>query len=485
MANHVAAEHLAPVYGLPNELLWQIMQYLPLYEAVKLAISSRRLYERADPKVWAQVRCTQIDDVKGRVAASNDEERWTFLNNMEMGLPTHELCHYCRVLHPCGTSQQQSLWRPPSKHQSEIECDAKEVQFRRWGVDWGFGFRDVYAIVSHRRLGDRHGRPLSDFCISTDWTFAQAYKNVYNASRSPFKRFLSYTKLDTEASFQGDVIVVHRVQRLWVPIHLQGTDVLVRYGVGNIAGDFKICSHHNPQSGEMIYNFVLPLRNGLKCVLAARSALDSIDVDDMPLPRIIKRCEDCPTEYCITFHVHPGGSVEIVVNVWQNLGRGQAPQSTGWLNCWGSLNPRFSGSPQEDAWRTEWIGSDVAYVGDETLFPTGAGQSAAEHPSAAAVLRHWDELHSRTKETGTGAGPLCSVKKTLLDVVPQMSKHHFKQLRNSYVRARFDGGPRRQLPTFPFSFKSRSGLARTYCISYTRSAWNPGPRVLPQRRAPT
>ncbi|KAK9773366.1 hypothetical protein AB5N19_02450 [Seiridium cardinale] len=456
------------IQDLPPELVGMVQDFLPLYESIRLGLCSRRLKEHTDPRLWEQVRCNiEHHKTKGvrYVGRVDDDERWNFLKEIEPQIPHLELCHYCRIFHPRLPPGNQSLWRSAASDiNQEAECDVKEVQFRRWGMKWGFGFRDVYAVMARQTLSPEHGVPLSDLCISTAWTFASAYRNLHNASRSPFKRFVSYTKVDTEAVFRDKHLLVHRIQRLWVPIHLQGTDVLVRYGAGDIAGDFKICMHHGPQSGEMINNFTIPLREGIKYVLAARTVFGR--TEDSPLPQIIKRCEDCPTEYAISFHIHNENSIEVVLDVWQNLGTCQSPQAPGWLNCWGMLNMRMCETTDEAA-RTAWYQSGVGYIADATLFDTPAGQTEMGHPSSAPVLHEWAQLHSQA-----AASALARARNVYLGVIPQLSLHHFRNLRSSFINARYETNVRRPFHPFHHEFKSNNGqLLPADQVKYTRTQY--------------
>lgn len=429
------------IEDLPPEVLGMIQDFLPLYGSIRLGLCSRLLKGYTDPRLWEQVRCNIQDKSRGvkYVGKVYDDDRWTFLKEIEPKVPELELCHYCRIFHPRGN---QSLHRvKPIDINPDLECDAKEVQFIRWESNWGFGFRDVYAVMARHTLTPSHGIDLTNLFVSTKWTFGKAYKNLHNASRSPFKRFTSYTKLDTEAVIRNDRLLVHRIQRLWVPRHLQGTDVLVRYGAGDIAGDFKICMHHGPQSGEMINNFTIPLREGLKYVLAAGTVRGC--TEDGPLPYIIKRCEDCPTEYAISFHVHHDSSVEIVLDVWQNLGTCQSPQAAGWFNCWGMLNLRFCETTDESA-RTAWYNSGTGYVADATLFPTPAASSAVDHASFKCVLQDWAQLQCQAPATA---------KNVYLDVIPPSSLSHIRKTRFSFINARYETWVR--FPPHPFRHEFR------------------------------
>ncbi|KAK8073794.1 hypothetical protein PG994_004693 [Apiospora phragmitis] len=428
---------MAKFDDLPLEMVLAICEHLSLYQRVRLGLSCGFLYNcmRKD-KVWERVLCNTDDEPgKGTVYRANtdDEDRWKFLEELEVTLPDHELCYYCRIFHRRTLPKTQTLWRPlPGKKATGTECDAKEVTFPRWAS----------------KIGVSGSATFTPLCETIE-----TYKKLHNASRSVFKCFHSYTKLDTEAVIANGCLLVHRVQRLWVPVHLSGSDVLVRYGLGSIAGDFKICSHHNPYTDEMIANFIGPVRRGYCYALAASSVPGTTR---SLLPRQIKRCEDCPTEYEFTHHIHEDdSSVELVLDVWQNFGKCLKPKTPGWLNCWGRLNPRFQSSGN-DEYRAGWANSDIAYVANETLFPTLAGASAASHASAARAREHWKALKESSAALSQG--------RVGAPVVPHLPRHELEALKESILKSR--GQSTLRMAPFPSSFISSSG---NVAVAYTRT----------------
>lgn len=458
------------IYNLPPEIFSIISSFLTPYETVKLSIASMQIYQKkADHHFLSGLRAglfVNEDGTRCYIAPADNDARWDFLKEIEPTLPDHQLCHYCRIFHSRGSVEQQSLTRQLPKWPPEKACNAKEVQFKSW--DWGFGWADVYAVMSRDRFQGNHGRPLADLDISMDWTFAEKYKNMWNHKRDSYREFTSYTKLDSEARIVNHLasnhLMVHRVQRLWTPIHSQGTAVLLRYGAGEIANDFKICSHHNhnPFTGEMNENFIVPFRHGLKVVLAAPAVLST---SENVLPRLIKRCEDCPTEYEVTFHVHSNRSVEIILDVWQNFGQCHDPRSAGWVNCWGRLNPHFCDSGQ---FRGQWldsnvgyVSSDVAYVRDKSVFSSWAGKSEIGHHSAKAVLRHWDEMHCTDNEYVT----IRPNKRIRMPNKPAMTQSRFNSLKQSFTNARYQDG--RSTGPVPFP-DFTEGLDGPVLFAYTR-----------------
>ncbi|RYP49843.1 hypothetical protein DL768_004535 [Monosporascus sp. mg162] len=250
--------------------------------------------------------------------------------------------------------------------------------------------------------------------FSTEWTFACYYKRMYRARAAPFKEFLSYVKFDTEAIIENNQLIVHRSQRLWVPIHQQGSDVLLRYGIGNVANDLRICSHYSINDPEMVSRFISPFTGAFQLALGAEQAYGPgtmpQDVFHRPL---LTKCHSCPTQFQTTFHIHEhrNKSIEVVIDVWQNLGHGRSPVEPGWINCWGRLNPRYGGSGKDEQWEKEWRESDVKYTDERQRdsFRVSAGTSAATHPSSPAAINHWESLpepgndHVNSSEPGKTA----------------------------------------------------------------------------------
>lgn len=251
-----------PLFWLPSELVLMVTDLLPISDSICLALTCHHMHGEIDKEPWNILHATKQDDPEQGTlyyATGLESARWDVLTNLEGKLPGLELCHFCRILHPRVSDGSETLLRPVDTDSPGLECNAKDFAVGRWSV-WGLGFMDVHAVMSHHLLKGRCGLPLSHLRFSTDWAFADVYKKIYCARRAPFKEFLSYFKLDTDAIIDDNQLIVHRTQRLWVPVHEQGTDVLLRYGIGDIANDLRICSHFTVKSPDMIRRFVIPCK---------------------------------------------------------------------------------------------------------------------------------------------------------------------------------------------------------------------------------
>ena len=145
----------------------------------------------------------------------------------------------------------------------------------------------------------------------------------------------------------------------------------------------------------MILRFVSPLGDVLRIAAAA----DYVHGPDTQLRDVFRRpllhnCHECPTSFQLTLQIHDHGStnrsLEIILDVWQNMGTCQTPDSPGWATCWGRLNPRFRSKD------SRWVQgqSEVEHVNKRQrgLFQVPAGASATSHSSAHRIATQWAAL---------------------------------------------------------------------------------------------
>lgn len=388
-----------PILRLPPELVLMLSDFLPAHDSICLALTCRDMYGKVDDKHWRNIQPLMIDDKKcGKqykvASADHDQTRWSVLTKLQPQLPGLELCHFCRIFHPRPSPDSGSLLRSASIESSGLECDAKEFTMGRWS-SWGFAFGDLAAVMSHHFNDGSCGLPLSSLYYTTDWEYGHFYRRLYNACRKPGEGFLNYIKFDADAVIDGEHLLLHRTQRVWIPFHDQGTDVLIRYGFGEIANDVRICAHFGITSPKMILKFVSPLGDVLRITAAANhNHGDDTQPQDVIQKPLLHNCHECPTSFQSTLHVHDHGggkrSVEIILDVWQNMGTCQNPDSPGWASCWGPLNPRFRGKDNR------WVKgqSEVEHVNERQrgLFQVPAGASATSHSSAHRIATQWAAL---------------------------------------------------------------------------------------------
>ena len=379
-----------------------VSDLLSVKETIYLALTCNNLRHKVNRDRWKSIKATKTDDnVRGKQyrvlgRASKERRRWSVLNTLESESLNFELCHYCRILHPSPQPDPKPTLRPNSTQQGCLECDAKDFFIGRWSV-WGLAFGDLAAVMSRHRNKQPFEPQLDSLRYSTEWTFADFYGMPYNYPTSGPNQFLSYVKLDTDAAIHNKHLLCHRTQRIWVPIHKQGTDVLFRYSVGSIANDLRICAHFNINSTNMVLRFIKPLADALNSVVAAdnTSGTKPQDVSQQPLSC---KCTSCPTEFLVTLHIHDHGggkkSVEIVLDVWQNMGACETPNSPGWINCWGWLNPRHH--KEKIDWKQGQSGVDYLTQDQKNIFQPQGGASEVSHPSSPQVIARWQRLRSST-----------------------------------------------------------------------------------------
>ncbi len=181
-----------PLLWLPPELILMITKLLSVGNSICFGTTCHHMYAKVDMKPWDLIGSIKVEDTllgrrycdaisdpdlsrgrwnNGRLVS----ESWDVLMNLERQLSGLELCHFCQIFHPRIPVASGSLLHPISIHCRGFESDANIFFMGRWS-NWGFGFTNIYAVMSRQRLGPSFGLPLSHLHSSADWTFAGFYK---------------------------------------------------------------------------------------------------------------------------------------------------------------------------------------------------------------------------------------------------------------------------------------------------------------------
>ncbi|KAI2471664.1 hypothetical protein F4781DRAFT_386270 [Annulohypoxylon bovei var. microspora] len=244
--------------------------------------------------------------------------------------------------------------------------------------------------------------PLSRLSISTDWKLARLWTSCYNPE------FIhGYVKLDTEATVVNGSLFFHKVQR--VLLQPEKVKPFFRSSKSWLMEEiFKSCSH----SGQFRYGFQPSLSHfswdsldklsvhriiselvamaHWKVLLTEPTRLDGWDMDKFELQSYsLTGCNQCPTDNAITIHNHGRAGVEIVADVFQNLGDCTSSTNCKWEACW--LNCL------EELYRTILLRRVDHPTIHPVIFPTPPGRSAMKHPSAPSADDVW-ELHEHDRE---------------------------------------------------------------------------------------
>ena len=406
------------------ELILLISRHLAPCEAAALSLTCRRLYYQASESwLWeglrarkVRTRCVEPD----YHIAPNEPERWQLLQMLDRDSVEYELCHFCRILHPLpGPDAEPAPVRAsfPFAKVAKGQCSWQELAGPCW---WNLGkltFRDVNRIMQKRQ-------PLSSLSISTDWT---KHPTLSSGSREGWQdRYfrIRYIKLDTEAAVVNGDLLLHTVQRLWMPAD-KGVELgyFTGRGPNNRYHGFQVCRHdpgympysyHDSKTGfgyqvdhklgqlwQAMSHRRAPLWRKLRRWWK-REHLWSWIAELVPAGESRWRCPFCPTRAKLKTYDHKGRGIEAVLDTWQNLGTCQSLQDSEWSLCWQPHCMAITGhvcsippaavfeSAEANAKMQKWLllGKEVPEQGSWCVLP--AGETGLGHPSADPDL--WMQL---------------------------------------------------------------------------------------------
>lgn len=324
------------ILRLPFELLCQIVEPLRPSDAACFSLSCRSLstFDRAS---WKDLTlCMQRLGLTKEAFVSSTrrslhgskwttvwpkhhlQERHRLLEALEEDLPGYSVCCDCQMLHRSPVPPSDSL-------------DGSNLTLERLGCPilgdlngisvnpiWKILPQDVQAVMERQVKGLPHGRPLCSFRRNGEWEPTQLIReNHYLYGESTWQHHVAWRKLSMEPFVVKGNLVLHQTQRICIPSGELGMGRYVRYGPSEHAFDgLRICEHRG--TAEMLRK--VGHSNILWCIALRGHLRDGIQVH---------KCCHCPTEYCYSAIEHGRNNrgqlptFEIVVDVWQNLGRGK------------------------------------------------------------------------------------------------------------------------------------------------------------------
>ncbi|KAI0883437.1 uncharacterized protein GGS22DRAFT_167000 [Annulohypoxylon maeteangense] len=397
------------ILDLPPELVFEILSFLdPPYvilfsltcKATRRLISSTPHGKFCLSYVQKGLRDCRREPIGSE---STSDPRYKFLQLLADDNLHRFVCLRCAKLHQNLTGESRN-----AHHNSAIIRD-RLISRPRGAMTFGplwpkyvITFDEAREILKGTLNKPRNKLPIPPLAISTDWKLARLWSSCYNPE------FIhGYVKLDTEATVVDGSLYFHKVQR----ILLQPEKVKPFFSASKswlMEELFKSCTH----SGQFRYAFQPSLssfswnsldKTGVhrmiaeliamahwKVLLAEPSRLEGWDLDKLELQSYsLTGCCQCVTDNSITIHSHGRGGVEIVADVFQNLGDLTKSSDRKWEACWHNR--------LDEVYRSILVRRSDHPIIDPSIFFTPPGRSARKHPSAPSVNDVW-ELHEHDRE---------------------------------------------------------------------------------------
>ncbi|KAI8966774.1 hypothetical protein F5Y11DRAFT_3145 [Daldinia sp. FL1419] len=383
------------VLNLPVELISHILSFLELECVLHFSLTCKDLF--------CVVRDSQYNEQCLAAVSKLPRERTEFLRILAKDLPQMFVCQRCSKLHRnlVGLHKDGPL---NLMYSVSIRSMRRRHGLMTFGDLWPqYSFsreQGRQAIKNQSNPLKKHSLATSHLAISTDWELRRLGTSCNNPT------FIhGYVKLNTEAVVVNGTLRFHKIQRI-----LLLADRLKPFLRGNCIRPmeqvFQSC-HHGTQiretfRPEMNSNFDWSrfTRSNVRETITGLAAMANNSAPGgarlmghgeydrfrrlMPPRRVYSptACRRCTTENATTIHNHGLEGVEIVIDVYQDLG-----------NCIDDLAQSQDGERSDNKWGHCWPGLGQEYESPELkrepfnflAFPTPPGKSALTHRSAPDI----------------------------------------------------------------------------------------------------
>ncbi|KAI1393853.1 uncharacterized protein F4822DRAFT_386146 [Hypoxylon trugodes] len=396
----------SPILDLPVELLFRVLSFLDPAPILLFSLTCKgTLHFVQASDLWEPCFSTLH-----RVLQTREEhvslQRYEFLQLLADDHPHSFVCRRCMKLHRniVEGGRYAQLGSIPISGRRRGASSQGLMTFGHLWPQYAFSIEEALKVVIPRE--DPRPIQLPEFSISTDWKLARLGTSCNNPD------FIhGYVKLDNEGIAVGGHLHLHRVQRV-----LLLAEKVVPFFEANTPSSmeqvFRFCRHHTDIMSSFgdplppyffeglnkagVYNAIttLALIAPKKALLEEPTGTHGLIIDKSKLfEGIMPGCSQCSTDHVMTIHNHGRAGVEIVVDVYQDLGF-LSSTHRGWDYCWtGNIEHKYRGVISRRR--------DFPAISFD-LFPTALGRSARAHPSAPSIQDVW-ELHEHERSARLGS----------------------------------------------------------------------------------
>ncbi|KAI1375954.1 hypothetical protein F4677DRAFT_421412 [Hypoxylon crocopeplum] len=398
------ANGLELLLDMPIELALEVISLLDIVDIALLSLTCKDAFHFIRSTDFGSTSATDLRNALMTKSPSMFLERARFLHLLADDYPYLFVCQRCSKLHQYESLAVQGQYAREYTVIVRGRRDPSLKGLMTFGPLWpqyALSFNRASEIIRHTCDGLNPRAPVADLALSTDWKLARLGTSCNNPDMTH-----GYVKLDAEAVIVGGCLFFHKTHRVLLqPEKVMGfLRINASYPMDQI---FKGCCHGlDPLSSffpplgslgwsrfkgmsihEMVSEFVSMARK--KAGLREAPGPEGWDLSTRHMPTYaLHGCRDCTTDSAITIHNHGRAGVEIILDVFQELGSCSEPRYNDWEYCWSghgglryaNLSRRRSDYPQVDV----------------SLFPTPPGRSGMRHQSAPTARDVW-ELHEHQR----------------------------------------------------------------------------------------
>ncbi|KAI1464747.1 uncharacterized protein F4812DRAFT_441860 [Daldinia caldariorum] len=388
--------------GLPVELVSYILSLLDPEHVTLFSLTCKAASILVRGTDYGKICLASVHSALHTNSGLASFQRATFLHHLAKDLPHRFVCKRCSKFHQKLVNLAEE---GPDALSNSISIHRQKdlMMFGPLWPQYAFTREHGRQAVRDSSIGSEPNYATSHLAISTDWKLRRLGTSCNNPD------FIhGYVKLDTEAVVVNGKLYFHKIQRIvLLPDRLK--PFLTANRSSPMEQVFQSCCHGtefratfrpsldmldwNGLRGKSVHDTITKFANVARAGLPLLMPLSGLDKDTIkrypPLPIPHAGCKHCMTEELTTIHNHGRDGVEIVSDVFQNLGSCTNDGTDNeWGYCWSGLSYdcRTLKSRRKE--------HPLIHPG---VFPTRPGASARDHPSAPNAKDIW-ELHDRDRE---------------------------------------------------------------------------------------
>ncbi|KAI1107286.1 hypothetical protein F4804DRAFT_298326 [Jackrogersella minutella] len=401
---------LCRILNLPPELVLDILSFLDPASVILFSLACKSAFGLVRGTDHGRICLSSVqgDLVAHRIlfadyAEPTSLQRLEFLQLLAVDYLDLFVCHHCAKLHPNPTGESRN-----AQHNSVMARDRHDLSPKgvmTFGPLWpqhAISIDEARESLKHGTKGPGASLSIPNLTISTDWKLARLWSSCYNPD------FIhGYVKLDTEAVVVDGSLFLHKAQRvLLLPEKVKSffkarRSLLMEQVFKSCfhGGQFRYAFHPSLHSfswdnldKSSVHRLISELISmaGWKVCLAQPVGPDGWDLGKIEFqPHAIAGCHGCTTDNILNIHNHGRAGVEIVTDVYQNLGDVSDPTDRHWEACWTNR--------QDGQYKTLMHRRLDHPTVDPRIFLTSPGTSARNHPSAPSIRDVW-ELHEHERK---------------------------------------------------------------------------------------
>ncbi|KAI1406615.1 hypothetical protein F4819DRAFT_439731 [Hypoxylon fuscum] len=376
------------ILDLPAELVFGILSFLDHGEVALFSLTCKVASLLIRDSDFGKICLASLHSALLTRQDSPFQRPKLFLQLLAKDLPYHFVCQRCLKLH-----SHRSLIQDPVRSHQRLDLSNGLMTFGPLWPQYAFSSDEICEVLRYHHTSKASGLPLSHLAISTDWKLARLGASCNNPNYTH-----GYAKLDTEAVIVNNNLFFHKTQRILL-----------------LPGDVKVFIENNSRTAmEQVFNscchgvrlqscFYPDLRDiswgqHISKNISVRDMISGIISMTTNRLRVKGRdtfrsspgypglpgCRHCITDELITMHNHGREGVEIIFDVFQDLGQCMPPilVSSNWAYCWSrDVDLGFNSVRKRRQTHREV---------DPSIFPTPPGRSAREHPSKPSAQDMWE-----------------------------------------------------------------------------------------------